>query len=234
MLQLVDVSLAYSKNTELVLTGVNLRVSPNDVIALVGPSGIGKSTFLRSLVNPKLIVSGSYTFKGKEVLKLKKREWRKQIRRFGYMNQFIHLVGYETVFTNIKRFYPKERRNFWNYFLLLSKQQKLKLATTLQELGLLHKIFTPVFQLSGGERQRVEACRLLLQNSEFILADEPTAALDLQNAKLIMNLLINYAKRQGVPLIFSTHTLELTRNFANKIIRIENKKLVLESVETCS
>lgn len=74
MLQLVDVSLAYSKNTDFVLSNVNITIFPDDVIALVGPSGIGKTTFLRSLVNPKLIVSGSYIFKGQEVLKLKKRE----------------------------------------------------------------------------------------------------------------------------------------------------------------
>lgn len=230
MLQLVDVSLAYSKNSTPILTNVNLTISANDVIALVGASGTGKTTLLRSFANPKLIVAGSFLFKDKEVLKLKRRKWRKQVRKFGYINQFSHLVAHESVFANLKRFLPREKGNFWNYFGLLSKAQKLKLATSLQDLGLLDKIFTPTIQLSGGQKQRVEICRLLLQNSEFILADEPTALLDIQNAKLIIRLLVEFAKKQGAPLIFSTHTLALTRYFVNKIIRIENKKLVVECV----
>lgn len=103
-IRLVGVDIAYS-HTNPVLTNISLTINTDDIIAILGPSGIGKSTLLASLSNPHLIINGQYYYDNVLQHSIHKHQWRRIIRDFSYLDQTANLVEWDSVYTNIARFY---------------------------------------------------------------------------------------------------------------------------------
>lgn len=179
------------------LKDVNLSISKGDMIAITGPSGSGKSTLLHILAGIDTPTSGQYYFNERNISKLSDREKCKlRNKEIGIILQSFGLLGSETALRNICL--PHIIANTYSHQTVQKAQEMLSVV------GLQDIAKKPVNQLSGGQRQRVAIARALTMDAKFILADEPTGALDTKNTEALMNLLMNI-NRKGVTMLLVTH-----------------------------
>ncbi|WP_027414872.1 ABC transporter ATP-binding protein [Aneurinibacillus terranovensis] len=224
MITLDNVSKVYKIGRErkiFALTEVSATLQSGEFVAVVGPSGSGKSTFLAMSGLLDKPTEGKILFDGKDVTGLSDQE-RTAIRagRCGFIFQFPSLIPTLNALENvllprtINRNYDK-KDNEWG-------------REVLERVGLGDKLENLPYQLSGGEQRRVALARSLINNPDIILADEPTGAVDEQNAKLIIDL-FKELNQQGKMIIMVTHDLTLAQQ-AERIIELENSRIVQDIV----
>lgn len=209
IIKLVNVSKAYEK--EEVLSNVNLTVENGEMIAITGESGKGKTTLLNiiGLITKKdkgdllLFDTKNPSIHSKEAMMFRRE-------KIGYLFQNYGLVDDETVKWNL---------NLALEYKKLSKKEKIeKIDVLLNEFKLSHLKEKMVYQLSGGEQQRIALIRLILQESDLILADEPTASLDAENEKVILQYLEQLNKK-GKTIVVVTHNQDILPYFS-RVIRL--------------
>lgn len=211
----------YDKSSISILKNINLEVEKGEIVALMGRSGVGKSTLLNILSGLESASEGEYSFNDINVRNLGKKqllEWRK--KNIGFILQNYGLISTDTVFDNISLPLLYDRVN----------SDKIKEATTMliEKLQLNRKENSYVYNLSGGECQRVAIARSLVNNPKLILADEPTGALDKESEKIVINLLKEYANR-GTSIIIVTHDLRIARQ-CDRILELKNGVLTPISI----
>lgn len=185
-----------------------LSIRPAEKLALIGPSGTGKTTLVHLLAGILVPVSGSIEFGGLDIAGLPIED-RQDFRavKMGLIFQEFGLLEYLTVLENIclpYRISPVLELDE------AVRERALELAT---DIGLGEKVNRYPEHLSQGERQRIEVCRALITRPAMILADEPTGNLDPQNRDHVMALLFDYANSVGAPLTVITHDHELLGRF---------------------
>ncbi|MBO1625261.1 bacteriocin ABC transporter ATP-binding protein [Bacillus cereus] len=209
IIKLVNVSKTYEK--EEVLSNVNLTVENGEMIAITGESGKGKTTLLNiiGLITKKdkgdllLFDTKNPSIHSKEAMMFRRE-------KIGYLFQNYGLVDDETVKWNL---------NLALEYKKLSKKEKIeKIDVLLNEFKLSHLKEKMVYQLSGGEQQRIALIRLILQESDLILADEPTASLDAENEKVILQYLEQLNKK-GKTIVVVTHNQDILPYFS-RVIRL--------------
>jgi putative ABC transport system ATP-binding protein len=180
-----------------VLNDISLEISSGEIVCLRGKSGSGKTTLLNILGLLESPDSGNIFIDHKKVDTASKKQKTLLYRNlFGFLFQNYGLIDEWTVSKNL---------DFGLEYSKLSKNEKLKLKhTALKSVGLSDRISSPVYELSGGEQQRVALARLMLKKPKIILCDEPSAALDDENTKIVINALIDFAKSGGI-VVISTH-----------------------------
>jgi putative ABC transport system ATP-binding protein len=190
------------------LSGANIAVEPGEVVALMGPSGSGKTTLLRalSLIDPptrgRIVIGGDLVFEGEQVL-TDDRQMRRQ--RMGIIFQAYNLIPFLTAMENVALVLTLNR---------VSRREAMKRAHALLErLDLEHRADTYPATLSGGEQQRVAVARAIVNDPAVILADEPTAALDTEHGKAVMNLLRQLGREQHAAVIVVTHDERMIAGF---------------------
>ncbi len=199
IMELKNISKTYGKGESATkaLKNINLKIDKGDFCAIMGPSGSGKSTLLNIIGCMDTPTSGKYILKGEEVSKLKAKQLsriRNEVVSFVF--QYFALMDEYTVFDNImlplncQKIYSKEKRERINYYM--------------KRLGIEKYSKKKPTQLSGGQQQRVAIARALVTNSDIILADEPTGALDSQTGEELMELLSEINK-QGKTILVVTH-----------------------------
>jgi len=179
------------------LHGVSTRIARGEVTVLKGPSGSGKTTLLSLLGCMARPTAGRIIVDNKDVAKLPER-FLTQIRRekFGFIFQQFHLLRNVTVFENILLpLYPLDMK---------FSDMKERVLALLAKFGLAEKENLTVKQLSGGEQQRVAIARALINNPEVIIADEPTAHLDMKLATEFIDILAGLRK-EGKTIVIATH-----------------------------
>lgn len=203
-LQLKNIQKKYidaSKNIQ-VLNGVNLSLSKNNIISLVGPSGSGKSTFLHILGLLETVDQGEYFFKDINLIGLK--EDQKTIYRrksISIVYQFNNLISDLRAIDNVVL--PLLINN-------LDQNKSFKKAESLlAKLGLKERLNHYPHELSGGEQQRVAIARALINEPELILADEPTGNLDSKTANEVFEILLSLKSKERL-IVFATHNRELS------------------------
>jgi cell division transport system ATP-binding protein len=203
----------------LILMDVNLTVNTSEFVYLVGKTGTGKSTLLKTLYGELPLKEGEGTVAGYELRTL---DWKKvpYLRRtLGVVFQDFQLLTDRNVNDNLKFVL---RATGW-------KEEKLmdeKIADVLDKVGLKAKGFKMPFELSGGEQQRVDIARALLNSPKLILADEPTGNLDPETSDEIMNLLIQIAKDYGSTVVMATHDYIVIQKFPARTIRTERGRVI--------
>ena len=209
------------QGNSLVLSDVNLSIDKGEFVYLVGKTGTGKSSLLKTMYGDLELREGEGWVVGHD---LKKITWKTVPflrRNLGVVFQDFQLLTDRNVNENLKFVL---RATGWQDVKLMDE----KIADVLDKVGLKTKGFKMPFELSGGEQQRVDIARALLNSPKLILADEPTGNLDSSNGNEVMTLLTDL-NEQGTTIIMVTHS-EHDARYSHRIIRMLDGQTVLENI----
>ena len=220
------VSLNFGANRALV--GVDLRVDEGEHVALVGPSGAGKTSVLR-LCNGSIAPSeGDVEVLGQRLAGCTESQLRSVRRRVGTVYQQLHLVGPLRVVHNVNA----GRLGTWSLpraLWSLVRPAEIDAARgALEFVGIAGRLFTRTDRLSGGEQQRVALARVLLQAPDLIVADEPISSLDPARSSAVMELLTEVVAGRRRTLIVSLHDFAVARQFCDRVVGIRAGRVVFD------
>lgn len=211
-----------------VLKDINLEVKTSGLVAIIGPSGTGKSTLIRCINRLVEPTQGSIDFYGTNIVTLNSGALRKVRREIGMVFQEYNLVERLTVMENILsgRLGYISALNAW---LRRYPAADIERAYELLDLIGLHGFENQrADSLSGGQRQRVGIARSIMQSPRLLLADEPTSSLDPKTSVEIMQLLKELGERLGIPVLVNMHDVELAKRFAVRIIGMSDGRIVYD------
>ena len=210
------------------LRDVDLLIRAGERVALAGPSGAGKSTLIKLLNGTLSPTSGKVHALGCDYASLSARQARKVQSQIGTIYQQFHLVDVLRVVHNLNAGHLAR----WSFpKALLSLFWPLDVHTAgraLEQVGIPEKLYERTDQLSGGQHQRVAIARVLVQDPEAILADEPIASLDPERAREILGLLLHLSRRYGKTLVTSLHAIELARSRYDRVIGLRGGVLTFD------
>ncbi|GIP57342.1 ABC transporter ATP-binding protein [Paenibacillus sp. FSL W8-0186] len=205
------------ETTVKVLKEVSLAVKAEEFVAVVGPSGAGKSTFLSiagALLSP---TSGRISLGGEDITELTPPELNQvRLDKIGFVFQSSNLIPYLTVIDQLLLVAKLARTP--------RKMAEAKAKELLQRLGLAHRRNHYPDSLSGGERQRVAIARAWMNDPEIILADEPTASLDSDRGRDVVQMLADEVKLHGKAAVMVTHDQRML-DLCDRVVQIEDGKL---------
>ena len=193
-----------------VLKNLDIRVKPNEKIAIIGQSGCGKSTLLNLLAGLDMPSEGEVLIDNVNISSLKERQ-RTELRakHLGFVFQFHHLLN------DFSAIYNTALPLIINH---LDKNEALtKAENILKKVGLENRINHKPSELSGGERQRVAIARAMITEPSCLLADEPTGNLDEQNAREVLDLIIDLNSNQNTALLIVTHDLSIANRMSRQL-----------------
>jgi lipoprotein-releasing system ATP-binding protein len=197
-----------------VLRGVDLLIRRGERLAILGSSGVGKSTLLHILGTLDRPSSGSVWFRGENVFE-RPPDRLAQFRNesLGFIFQFHHLLPEFDALENVMMPGLIGGRSF--------EEMKGRAGRLLSEVGLEHRVSHPVGKLSGGERQRVAVARALVLEPALLLADEPTGNLDPKTADQVLDLLLEMNRVHGTALVVVTHSPELAGRLGRRVVLVD-------------
>lgn len=204
-------------NDNKALKNINLDIIPKDFIYLIGKTGSGKSSILRTIYADLPVKQGEAEVLGYDLIKIKKKEIPNLRRKIGIIFQDFKLLPDRSVSKNLE-------------FVLKATEWKKKEKIEKRIDNVLEQVKMNDYknrlpnELSGGEKQRVSIARALLNKPKLVLADEPTGNLDPATSLEIMNIL-NSINSQGTSIIMATHDYQLISKNPKKTIRIENERI---------
>ncbi len=219
-LQKVDVL----QQNHLVLSEVSLEITKGEFVFLIGQTGSGKSSLLRTIYGDLHISTGEGNVVGYSLTQLKSKDIPYLRRKMGIVFQDFQLLTDRTVEENL-RFVMKATG--WDDQAMINA----RINEVIADVGLINKNHKMPHQLSGGEQQRVVIARAMINHPEVILADEPTGNLDPDSSIEIMNLLLKIS-RMGTAVVMATHDYRMIEKFPSRIIKCENGRIVEDHYQT--
>lgn len=217
MIEVKDLVKYFDKN--LVLNGINQRISKGEKIVIIGPSGSGKSTFLRCLNMLETPTIGKIEFEGIDLMD-PKTDLDKVRQKMGMVFQHFNLFPHLTVLENIT-LAPVTLK-------LKTKEEAEKTARQLLErIGLSDKADAYPSKISGGQKQRIAIVRALAMNPDVMLFDEPTSALDPEMVGEVLQVIKELAK-EGMTMVVVTHEMGFAREVADRVIFMDEGKIYEE------
>lgn len=214
MISLANVNKFYKTgDSELhVLTDVSLEIAEGEFVGIMGPSGSGKSTLINILGFLDSKYQGSYIFEERSVSRLSDKQISKvRNATVGFVFQDFNLIEQATVAENVRL--PLLYRG------MTTRQTHHLVKDALEKVGLSEKAAKYPRHLSGGQKQRVAIARALVNQPKFIIADEPTGALDSKTSASIMEILYRLNREEGVTIVMVTHDASLTR-YCTRVIHV--------------
>ncbi len=213
MIEVKNLVKNFGKDGEIkVLRGIDLKIEKGEKVVIIGPSGGGKSTFLRCLNMLEVPSSGEIYFEGKRI-NHKGREINKVRQKMGMVFQHFNLFPHKTILENITLAPIK--------LGLMSKEDANKKAMSLLErIGLSDKADAYPSQLSGGQKQRIAIIRALAMSPDVLLFDEPTSALDPEMVGEVLELMKELAN-EGMTMVVVTHEMGFAKEVGSRILFID-------------
>lgn len=202
----------------LVLDDVQFEMEANEFVYLIGKTGSGKSSLLKTIYGELKLTNGTGLVAGFDLRNLHKRDVPMLRRKIGIVFQDFQLLMDRTVLQNLLFVLGATG---WEDKQLMEKRAK----EVLQLVGVEQKINSMPHALSGGEQQRVSMARALLNRPELLLADEPTGNLDPETSEEIMRLLLAIAKEEKTAVLMATHDMTMVEKFPGRVIKVENSKI---------
>ena len=219
MLKLKHISKIYeTKNIkQKALDDININFRKSEFVMVLGPSGSGKSTLLNIIGGLDNSYDGELIINNLSTKRYKEKDWNYyRNTKVGFIFQSYNLIEHISALDNVKLPYTLKSNNNGNFAKLM-----------LSKVGMEGHLKKRPSKLSGGQKQKVSAIRALVNNPDIILADEPTGALDKESSIKIMEIIKNISKNKLV--IMVTHNESLARKYANRIIKIEDGKIISDS-----
>ena len=206
----------------LALQGLELRIDKGELLAIVGNSGSGKSTFLNLLGGLDRPSAGKLVVDGKDLFKLSEKElveYKRHTVGFVWQNNARNMLPYLTAWQNVQM----------PMLFDSGKKKKERALELLDMVGLNHRKDHRLDQMSGGEQQRVAIAIALANDPKILLADEPTGSVDAKTGAYILDVLRNINETTGVTTVIVTHDRQLTKK-VNRVVSIRDGKLSSERV----
>ena len=211
-------SYSEGENKTTVLDNLNLEVKPGEKVAIIGQSGCGKSTLLNLIAGLDKSSTGDVLINNSNIAKLNEKD-RTELRskNLGFVYQFHHLLNDFSSLYNVSL--PLLIKG-------IDKRKAVKLAEDiLKKVGLEKRLKHKPSQLSGGERQRVAIARAMISEPACLLADEPTGNLDANNAKDVLDLIVELNDSKRTALLIVTHDLSIA-NMMDRKLELSNQRLI--------
>lgn len=214
VVQLKNVSLNYDHRS--ILTDANFNLVQQEFVYLIGPTGVGKSSFLKLLYRDVVAQSGEVIVNGYRLNGLKTKKIPELRRSMGIVFQDFQLLMDRTIFDNVA------------FSLHVTGYPSSKIPAKVNELltlvGLSHRFKQMPQDLSGGEQQRVVIARALANEPRLLLADEPTGNLDPEASSEIMDILLSIHKR-GTAILMVTHDHSLVKKYPSRTVLLKDQKI---------
>ena len=210
------------------MSDVNLKINDGDFPCIIGLSGAGKATLIRTINKMHDIQHGQLFVNGIDISKVSGKKLRTLRKNIGMIFQSFNLVKRSSVYKNVLSGRVGYHNTFDNLFNLYSKKEKMLALESLDKLGILDKAFVRADQLSGGQQQRVALARALTQEPSIILADEPVASLDPVTTLSVMDDFQRINKEYKITIVANMHHVDLAVKYATRIIGIKQGQIVFD------
>ena len=225
LIRVRDLCKYYNKGKIRALDGISVDINQGDVMVVIGPSGGGKSTFLRSLNLLETPTSGQIIFEGTDITQKrdaagKRIDLNVHRQKMGMVFQHFNLFPHKTVLENMT-LAPMQVKK------MPRAEAEKKAAALLERVGLADRAGAYPIQLSGGQKQRVAIVRALMMDPEVMLFDEPTSALDPEMVGEVLQVMRELAQ-EGMTMVVVTHEMGFAREVGSRCLFLEAGKLVEE------
>jgi len=217
ILSVCSVDIGFERGEPLI-EDVNLELKSGEIVGIIGRSGIGKTTLLRTIAGLVPALSGELKYMGSESSQVTRGE-------IGLIPQRLGLVQHQTVGYNVLMGALPQANFFQSIFSLPSTQMRESTRRAVASVGLTDKMFTSVNQLSGGQQRRVAIARAMVQNPKLILADECLGELDIQTARDMIELIRSLAEN-GSTILIVEHNPVRARTFCDRVLQLRGRKLI--------
>ncbi|MDJ0675662.1 MAG: DevA family ABC transporter ATP-binding protein [Calothrix sp. MO_167.B42] len=204
-----------------ILFDINLEINPGEIVIMTGPSGSGKTTLLSLIGGLRSVQQGSLKLSGQELFGASQTELVQIRRNIGFIFQAHNLLGFLSARQNVQMAVELETE-------ISQIDAVSKSKTMLEAVGLGQYVDFFPDNLSGGQKQRIAIARALVNHPSLVLADEPTAALDKQSGRDVVELMQQLAKEQGTSILLVTHDNRIL-DIADRIVDMEDGCLVRNS-----
>lgn len=198
-----------------VLHDVNLKIEKGEFVYLIGKTGSGKSSLLKTLYGELPLKEGEGAVAGFDLRQMNLKKIPFLRRKMGIVFQDFKLLTDRNVYDNLDFVL---RATGWDD----ARKRKARIEEVLEMVHLPAKSYKKTYEMSGGEQQRVDIARALLNNPELILADEPTGNLDPETTDVIMELLLTISAETQASVLMATHDYSILQKYPNRIVRVES------------
>ncbi|BAZ31730.1 DevA family ABC exporter ATP-binding subunit [Cylindrospermum sp. NIES-4074] len=204
-----------------ILFDINLEIYAGEIVIMTGPSGSGKTTLLSLIGGLRSVQEGSLKFLGEELSGASQSKLVKSRRKIGYIFQAHNLLGFLTARQNVQMAVELNQ-------VISQPEAVTKSEAMLGSVGLKERMNYYPDNLSGGQKQRIAIARALVNRPPLVLADEPTAALDKQSGRDVVEIMQRLAKEQGTAILLVTHDNRIL-DIADRIVEMEDGLLTRDA-----
>lgn len=229
ILEVNDITKIFPDGTK-ALDGVNFSVKSGEAVIMLGHNGCGKSTLFKSIGGFIKPSSGNININGADITKLNYKQMRSIRKKVGMVFQNFNLIHNLSVFQNVLfGALGHTKFTFQTFGPIASNELRYKAMDCLERVGLSHLAKRRADQLSGGQKQRVAIARMLMQDPEIVLADEPIASLDPKAGREVMDLLWEVAHEKKLTVICVLHQIDFAKEYGKRIIALKKGRVSLDS-----
>jgi len=221
-----ELAIGYSNKRKktILIDNISIEIPKGQLTAVIGLNGIGKSTFIRTLAKQQPKLNGSFTLQNKDSNKYSNKEWAKQVA-------WVQTDQVNSLNLAVEEFISLGRQPYTNWLDRISEKDKKIINTVIETSELSELRNRKCNQLSDGQLQRVYIARALAQDTPLIILDEPTTHLDIIHKANTLDLLSNLCKKFDKTIIYTTHEIELSLQFADYFIGIQKNLITLDTTQ---